>query len=414
MSTPPEVPPAITNLLTWLGQAGAQPSPFEIFSLGGGERGVRATTDMAAQELIMRIPRRYVVSVPDARASEIGRLIEAQGEPEDPRLYLSAFVLQERARGEASSWKPFLDSLPKSFPSHPFYFDERELALLKGSFLQELVGLQRKSLADQYAHLCQHVLGFQRFSFEDFAWSYFVVDSRVYRMTHEGNHIACLVPLMDMFNDSMPRNSRWSWSDEGQCFEMTTQSPVARGQEFLTTYGNKSNLRLLFHYGFLHQENSANEVLVSFGLRPEDPLAEQKQRLLGLADPSQQRAFKLELALFTPALTELFSFLRVVLADAEDLGKLMDAPDPMLRARGMLSPGNEQKLIPTFVAACEKQLAGYETSLEEDTRMLREETLSFNVRNCVVLRQGEKQILQTLARSYGEMGRSGFLPCWKS
>lgn len=124
--------------------------------------------------------------------------------------------------------------------------------------------------------------------------------------------------------------------------------------------------------------------------------------------------FKLELALFNPALTEMFSFLRVVLADAEDIGKLVDVPDPKVRARGMLSPGNEQKLIPTFIAACEKKLAGYSTSLEEDTRMLREETLALNVRNCVVLRKGEKQILQTLSRSYGEMGRSGFLPCWKS
>ena len=375
---------------------------------------MRATADMPAGELLMRIPRQCVLSVPDARASEIGRLIDAHGELDDRRLYLSAFLLQERERGEGSFWKPYLDVLPKSFPTHPFFFEPHELELLNGSMLQGLVAFQRKSLVGRYSHLCQHVPGFQRFSFEAFVWSYFAVDSRTFTMTHEGTQTACLVPLQDMINDSMPRNSRWSWSDEGQCFEVTASSAVARGQEFLTTYGNKSNLRLLFHYGFVHEDNSANEVLLNFGLLPEDPLAGEKQRLLGLADPSEQRMFKLELALFNPELTEMFSFLRVVLADAEDVGKLVAVPDPKVRARGMLSPANEQKLIPTFIAACEKKLADYSTSHEEDARMLREETLALNVRNCVVLRKGEKQILQTLARSYGEMGRSGFLPCWKS
>jgi histone-lysine N-methyltransferase SETD3 len=414
MSSLPEADPAIANFLGWLGQAGAQLSAFEIVSLGGGERGMRATTDMPAEELLMRIPRRCVLSVPDARASEIGRLLEAHGQLEDERMFLSAFLLQERERGEASFWKPFLDILPKSFPTHPFYFDDRELALLKGSALQGWVESQRKSLANRYEHLCQHVPGFQRFTFEAFTWAYFAVVSRTFTMKHQGTPVACLVPLVDMINESKFWDSRWSWSDEGQCFEVKTLRAVPQGQEFFTSYGDKSNLRLLFQYGFVHADNVHNEVSVLFGLRPDDPLAGQKQRLLGLADPSEQRSFKLELALFSPALTEMFSFLRVVLADTEDFARLKDAPDPLVRARGMLSSGNEQKLIPTFVAACEQRLASYPTSLEEDMRMLQEEKLSLNARSCVVLRQGEKQILQTLARSYGEMGRAGFLPCWKS
>jgi histone-lysine N-methyltransferase SETD3 len=414
MSTPPEADPAIEAFLRWLGQAGAQLSQFEIVSLGGGERGVRAATDMPAQESLMRIPRRCLLSVPDARASEIGQLLEAHGQLEDGRMYLAAFLLQEKERGEGSFWKPFLDILPKAFPTHPFFFEERELALLKGSLLQGMVELQRKTLADRYAYLCQHVPGFQRFSFEAFAWAYFAVISRTFSMTQDGALVPCLVPLQDMINESKFWDSHWSFSEEGQFFEVKTVRAVARGQEFFTSYGDKSNLRLLLQYGFVHEDNEHNEITMLFGLLPDDPLAAEKQRLLGLAAPSEQRSFKQALALFSPALTEMFSFLRVIHADAEDLGKLKAAPDPLMRARGMLSMGNEQKLIPTFVAACEERLAGYPTSVEDDDRVLKEEKLSLNARNCILLRRWEKQMLQTFVRSYGELGRSGFLPSWRS
>ena len=410
MSTLPEADPAIANFLAWLRQAGAQLSAFEIVSLGGGERCVRATRDMSAQEPLMRIPRQCVLGVPDAQASEIGRLLEAHGQIEDERMYLSAFLLQERERGEGSFWKPYLDILPKAFPTHPFYFEEREFALLKGSFLHGLVEFQRKSLADRYAHLCQHVPGFQRFSFEDFTWSYFAVVSRTFTMTHQGAQVACLVPLQDMINESKTWDSLWNWSDEGQCFDVTVVRTVARGQEFFTTYGDKSNMRLLFQYGFVHEDNAHNEVMLVLSLRPEDPLIAEKQRLLGLADPSEPRAFSLGLELFSPAMSELFAFLRIVHANAEDRRKLADSPDPLVRAKGQLSPGNEQKLIPAFVSACEELLAGYANSVEEDDRLLREEKLSHNARSCVVLRRGEKRILQTCARSYADLARSGFLP----
>jgi histone-lysine N-methyltransferase SETD3 len=105
------------------------------------------------------------------------------------------------------------------------------------------------------------------------------------------------------------------------------------------------------------------------------------------------RTFDLQL------MAEIVSLLRVAHADAGELAKLAEAPGALTLAKPLSGEGDEQKLIPLFAAICEERLAGYETSLEEDERILREEKLSHNARSCVLLRRGEKRILQTYARS---------------
>ena len=105
-------------------------------------------------------------------------------------------------------------------------------------------------------------------------------------------------------------------------------------------------------------------------------------------------------------MAKLFSYLRVVHAEAEELATLAAAPDALTGGKTALSERNEAKLLPALVAAYEARLAGYATSLEEDERLLREETLSLNARNCALLRRGEMRLLQ----SYVERARSGDLP----
>jgi histone-lysine N-methyltransferase SETD3 len=406
MSTPTEADPTIANLLRWLEQGGASFSQIHVVSLGGGERGIFAKANLAAQEIVLRVPRRYCVTLEDARASDIGRMLDAHTKFDEKATYLSAFLLQERERGESSFWKQQLDVLPRSFSTHPYFFPEEELALLKGSFLWELVALQRRSLAARHTRLCEDVPHFNRFSLDAFAWSHFAVVSRTFGAKQNGVQVESMVPLADMLNDGRPYNMMWGLSEDGQHFELKTISEVPAGAELHTTYGTKSNLNLMLHYGFAHENNVYNEALFALGIPPETPLAEQKRRLLGLAEPSERIRFLLTLNYEPAAMDELFSFLRILHADAEDVARLTAAPDARVRARGLLSPTNEKKVIPAFVAVCKERLAGYETSLEEDERLLQQEKLSLNARNCILLRRGEKRILTTYAQGYAAMANA--------
>ncbi|WP_407743210.1 SET domain-containing histone-lysine N-methyltransferase [Hyalangium sp.] len=406
MSAHPEEDSAMARFLRWLEEGGAWVSKLHIATPEGGERGVLALGDIAPEETIIRIPRRHVLTVEEVRASELGRFLDADARIDEERTYLSAFLLHERERGEGSFWKPFLDILPKSFPTHPFYFEEHELALLEGSFLWGMVEFQRKILAERYTRLCEQLPGFGRFTFEEFSWAHFAVVSRTFNMSRGGPQVPCLVPLVDMINDGRPWDSQWSWSEEEQHFQVKCVSRVPQGQELHTTYGNRGNLSLLLQYGFVHENNAHDEVLLLFGIPEEDPLSAEKQRLLGFSTAYEHRSFKLLLTPDVAVMAELFCYLRVIHAEAEELATLAAAPDALTRAKSPLSEGNEAKLLPALVAACEARLAGYATSLGEDERMLREEPLSLNARNCVLLRRGEKRLLQ----SYVERVRLGDLP----
>lgn len=399
MSAHPEADSSIANLLHWLEQAGATMSQLEIVSLGGGERGVRALAELAPGELLLRIPRRCLLTVDDARASEIGRLLEAHARLDDERAYLQAFILQEKERGADSFWKPFVDILPKSFPTHPFFFHKDEFSLLQGTFAHGMVEYQRTKLANRYAELCQHVPGFQRFTLEQFIWAHFAVVSRTFSVMQGESIVTCMVPLGDMINDGRPANTGWDLSEDEQSFEFHVAEPIARGQEVLTTYGSRHNLHLLVQYGFVHEDNEHDEVMLIFSLPLEDPLTEEKQRVLKFSSPHEPRSYKLPRKFDPKLIAQVLSFLRIAHAGAGELAMLLDAPDALARANSMLSVENEQKAVSAFVAACEERLADYATSLEEDEQILREEKLTHNARSSVLLRRSEKQILQLYARS---------------
>ncbi len=399
MSPHAEADPSIENLIRWLERAGATLSQVQVVSLGGGERGIRALAGLAPQETVLRIPRRCVLAVDDARASEIGQLLDAHARFDDERTYLLAFLLRERERGEDSFWKPFIDVLPKSFPTHPFFFDAHEHSLLEGSFVQGMVEYQRVKLADRHANLCRHVPGFERFTLEHFIWAHFAVVSRTFSVLQDKRIVTCMAPLVDMINDGRPWNTRWALSEDGQFFEVQAAEAIAQGQELLTSYGSRHNLHLLVQYGFVHEDNAHDEVMLIFDLPVEDPLTAEKKRLLGYSSPEEPRSFKLPREFDPKVMAEALSFLRVAHAQAGELALLSEAPDARARARSMLSEENERKIVSLFVGACEERLAGYPTTLEEDERILREEKLSHNARSCVLLRRTEKQILQTYAHA---------------
>jgi protein-histidine N-methyltransferase len=400
MDTAPTPDASLAQLLRWLEQGGAQiTSKVHIISTGGGERGVFALEDVAAEELIARIPRQRLIFPQEARASDIGRLLEKHTGADDQSLFLEAFLLQELERGADSPWKPFLDVLPRSYPTHPLFFQARELSMLKGSFLLELLTLEREGLEEKYASLCEQVPGYARFTFEEFLWANVTVTTRIFGAKLNGEPTNCLVPFVDLINDGLPWNARWGWSSDGECFEVIAISAIPRGKEVRTTYGAKGNFQMLRNYGFVHEHNPNNEVMVPFELPQGDSLMEEKCKWVGITDPSLRHTFSLPLMPDARRLIELFSDLRILHAQAEEMALLKSAPDLRTRAKEPLSPSNEAQVLLALAGACKAHLAGYETSLEEDARLLKEGNLSWNDRNCIIVRMGEKQILQVFAQA---------------
>ena len=78
-------------------------------------------------------------------------------------------------------------------------------------------------------------------------------------------------------------------------------------------------------------------------------------------------------------------------------GKTERSEDDELKYEGtnmsIQSLENEKKVLKRVIMLAIKQLKGYPTTIEDDEKILKENTeLTFNTRNCVLMRLGEKRV----------------------
>ncbi|WNG17572.1 SET domain-containing histone-lysine N-methyltransferase [Cystobacter fuscus] len=394
------------HALDWLQRAGASFPKLRIGHLEGGERGVFARADIEPGEELLRVPRQCLLTLERARASDIGRLIEAHAPHTDEESYLAAFLLQERER-EDSTWKPYLELLPKDFSHLPLFFTEEELSLLKGSAMLREVARWRELLLGKYAQLIERVPGFSRYTPDAFLWAQFTLLSRTFGLTLEGQFVRGFVPLADMLNHRQSPEAAWGMSEDGAAFVLVALKDVPAGEEIHISYGVKPNYRFLLNYGFVPEHNADDELVLYLGIPEDDPWAAEKRELLALSNPTARRRFDVPLHYEHAATAAMFSFLRVAYAGTEELAHLTVAAK-MEEGLGLVRPlsmATEERVLGALGELCEARLAGFETTLEEDERLLLEENLSRNKRNCLLLLRGEKRLLL----AYAGLART-FLP----
>jgi histone-lysine N-methyltransferase SETD3 len=59
-----------------------------------------------------------------------------------------------------------------------------------------------------------------------------------------------------------------------------TDEEIERGQMVFDSYGRKCNSRFLLNYGFIVEENDANEVAVTISVDRNDPLMTLKEEMM--------------------------------------------------------------------------------------------------------------------------------------
>jgi histone-lysine N-methyltransferase SETD3 len=389
----------LQTFLRWIDENGSRYPKLSIVTQADGERSMLAKEDISAFQEVVRLPVRLLMTQKQAMATELGRQLQAHAGPVNDEVYLAAFLLEEKQRGD-SFWKPYIDILPESFSNVPLFFPDHERALLKGTFVSELLEYQGRTLLTEHAQLCERVPGFNRFSSDAFLWARLAVSSRCFGLLMDGVMNRCMVPLGDMINHQNPPDVIWSCF--GDSFVLMAQRPVASGREVYGSYGAKDNDMLLLHYGFVLEKNPDDTLMLRLGLPEGDALAAEKQKLLGLNAPTARRLFKVPAQYDSPATRDMFSFLRIACAGAEEFAQLTATAGSSPSVTGPLSVDTEERVLRALGAACETRLAGFDTTLEEDERLLREGGLTSNARNCIMLRRGEKRLLH----AYTELVRT--------
>ncbi len=99
------------DFLQFCRDLGISVGPVKIWE-ANGDRNLLATSFIPANRTILVVPLSSMISSDLARVSEIGQLVMAAGramrEQQGNAVYLAWFVLQERSKGAASKWWPFI------------------------------------------------------------------------------------------------------------------------------------------------------------------------------------------------------------------------------------------------------------------------------------------------------------------
>ncbi len=150
---------------------------------------------------------------------------------------------------------------------------------------------------------------------------------------------------------------------------------------------------------------------IKLHLNPGDPALSVKERMLGLKKPPYIKSFRYGES-FVESGKLNYKFLRYLrfIEYEGDLNKLCKYLVPQVKDLKsctkqqrkirvpVVSIENEKKVLAKLKFIAEKCLGKFPQTYDEDTKLLKED-LSFNKRNCVVFRAGEKKVERGCTRS---------------
>jgi len=271
----------------------------------------------------------------------------------------------------------------------PIFFEDEELKQLKGSFTLKMISDRKVSLKLEYDNIVKHVDEFGKYHHLDFSWARVAVITRVFGFEVRGRKTEGLVAMADMLNHKRPNETSWTFDDSRNAFTITTTKRILEHGQIFDSYGRKCNSRFFVNYGFALDFNEDNQVALFFQLPKDDPAAPIKYKILG---GNRIRRFQIAFEHKERCTKKCMSWLRIAHGTIEEL-PVTKTPDVL--KIDPISAANELRVMNEVKKAAVEILAGFDTSLEDDNSMLNDpdKKLTMNMRNCLIMRRGEKEIL---------------------
>ncbi|KAL4456512.1 hypothetical protein ABPG74_000619 [Tetrahymena malaccensis] len=428
------------NLLNWIQANKGEFSSIKLKYLSAHNRSIVSKRIIQADETLISIPQEQVITLEVASSSDFCKILTEKNAKliQQKHVYFALFLLQEQQKKDASHYKAYIESLPTDLSSFPALFSDEELQYLEGTAALKLVQEQKEDIKNDYETISQLIPEFkQEFSMEQFRWAFLCSHSRVFGIKVKGVKTSVMVPLADMLNHkhSGQEEGEWVFDDATNCFTVKTLKKIQRNQQIHFSYGSKCNSKLFLNYGFVdvqdHTEaikkfkeeerpgrqliqndyrgiNYFNElpVVFCFDQAQDDPTLPIKAKLIGGSIPVCCLT-RINEDFETQNSTGFLGYLRFIcIRDPNQLGKLFDShkkyieqtnqPDlPFLPQKTPpLSVENEHKMWQRVQELFIPLLLKYKTTVVKDKELLESDSLTQNQRNCVLIRLGEKSILE--------------------
>ncbi|GMH35914.1 hypothetical protein BSKO_03782 [Bryopsis sp. KO-2023] len=354
------------GFISWCKENGVVWNGIEGKLIGDGERGIVATTDLAADTVILKVPGRLLLTNRSAeRDSRLKATLEGKDLDRDGRLAIH--LLHELSKGVESFWNEYLNLLPREYHTL-MHFSDGEIDALQFSHGRELA-LEAVEINRKKWLKCRHVvkeldLHPKYRSRMAWLWAASTIASRTMFLPFD--EAGALTPFGDFLNyepppaplppiGTIPSSGDSNLSGSGQYiadrdeYHLATLRSYNAGDQVFMCYGCYTNLQLLEHYGFLLEENPHDAVPIQpeklglDGLHPIDCFA------MHNGSPSWEALKHLRLASCT--------------GKEKGLRYLASAGEP-------ISDSCESRGLVKWRAACRIVLEGSGSSVEEDMEAL--------------------------------------------
>ncbi|OWZ22715.1 hypothetical protein PHMEG_0002539 [Phytophthora megakarya] len=402
-------PEVVTTLLKWLEGHGGADNLLDIRYLGKLEgHGVFAIEALTSGQVTLRVPSKLTMNVESAAESDLAPVLEKYPQIPDDEV-LALHLMHERSKGEESFFAPFIASMPTTFDL-PVFWTDTELSELKGTNVLLLTQLMQQQLQRDFDNIHQAVTedfpeifaALPTLTVQDYTWAMSVIWSRAFGVSKGKKYLRVLCPAMDMFNHDVslrnPLDDFVSFDQEKQMMTHHVPNEVPTGSPLHISYGQYSNAKLLYSYGFVAHENSRRAVDFWMKIPPTDPYLKLKQTVLDSNKLTEEQTYDFCGTLFRNDVDErLLATLRVILMNEQEIRLYKKAFESSI-----LSVRNELAVYENLQNSCRRKLANYPTTLEEDEAILAEtETesnprLSFAVRVRIEDKQVFSGVIDTL------------------
>ncbi|KAL1311881.1 hypothetical protein AAFC00_001953 [Neodothiora populina] len=415
----------------------------DLRSKGEG-RGIIATEDIPAETELFNIPRSNVISIENSQLSKklpnifstLSLLQEATGNEEkddgeeapdlvempDPWLDLILVMIYEFLQGRLSPWQAYLDVLPDQFDTLMFWTPE-EVKELQSSAVKDRIGkesademFQTKVLPLVREH--KHVFCPEGVAHLD--------DAELMKLAHRMGSIIMayafdldqededeeededgwtqdrdamkqmgMVPMADMLNADAEFNAHLNHEEDK--LSMTSLREIKAGEEILNYYGPLPNCDLLRRYGYTSAKHRRYDVVEL----PWDLVKKAIDERFGrqgspIDDEDLEEGFVLERESGDPDETGINTCPAEFVSFPEELEDQIQQFIPKTNVK--LDKAQKKKLKRTCLEIIASSLAArlkqYETTIEQDQELLRDQKTSGRLRMAVDVRLGEKRLLQ--------------------
>ena len=344
--------------------------------------------DIAPGEVVLRAPRHVALTIDAIRHSPIGLRIRKAQPAIDQHSHFAAFLLDTRRHG--GYWEPLVDSIPEAFPDLPAFFARCEWSLLRGSEVQVLTRRYWQRMCRDLRAVNQVLPPGQRFALREFAWGWWASVTRGLSLSIDGAPALAMLPMEGPLDHPGQHNCRWTSSpDDG--FELHATEPIVAGSRLRISCGPGSNVELLSRYGLCPDNNPDDRVCLAFAVPDSHFIHELSP---GLVPRGAAVEYSIGHDLESDEARHMLSLLRVgSLPDAAAAYHRHETTEGHGRRVPALSAANECAALRVLIDGCDRRLRSFGGTIADDERLLGGHSLTARQRRAVMVRRGEKQLL---------------------